>query len=171
MCDVTRSYVRHDSFIRVTCSMNVSPNSCRFVKYSSFMCVTCGMMRYWQPSETICDTTYLYLWHDSFVCVTWLVHMCDMNHLYAWHNSFICVTWLIWKWDMTWLIHMGDMTHSYVWADSFIRVTSLIHTCDMTHPHAWHDSFILVQSSVKRYPQMCICVVNVCLCGKCVFVW
>jgi len=50
-----------------------------------------------------------YVWHDSFIFVTWLIHMCGMTHSYVWHDSFICVTWLI---------HTGDMTHSYVWHDS-----------------------------------------------------
>ena len=44
------------------------------------------------------------MWHDSFICVTWLIHMCDMTHSYVWHDSFI-----------------------YVWHDSFICVTWLIH--------------------------------------------
>jgi len=48
--------------------------------------------------------THSYVWHDSFICVTWLIHMCDMTHSYVWHDSFICVT------------------HSYVW---------LIHVCQV----------------------------------------
>jgi len=103
--------------------------------------------------------------HDSFIPVTWLIHMCDMTHSYVWHDSFTCVTWLIHVRDMTqsyvrydsficvtWLIHMCDMTHStgrpchcalhlpLRWHDSFICVTWLIHMCDMTHSHVWHDS-------------------------------
>jgi len=75
------------------------------------------------------------VWHDSFICVTWLIHVCDMTHSYVWHDSFICVTWLV---------HVCDMTRSYVWHHSFIRVTWLIHMCDMTHSYVWHDSFIRV---------------------------
>jgi len=30
-----------------------------------------------------------------------LTHMCDMPHPYVWHNSFICATWLIHMCDMT----------------------------------------------------------------------
>ena len=89
MCDMTHSYVRHDSFIRVTWLMHT------------------------------CDMTHSYVWHDSFICVTWLIHTCDMTHSYVWHDSFICVTWLIHTCDMsqsftcvTWLIHMCGMTHS-----------------------------------------------------------
>jgi len=94
----------------------------------------------------MCDMTHSYVWHDSFICGTWLFHMWDMTHSYVWHDSFICVTWRI---------HMCDMTHSYVWQDSFacvthscawhdtlICVTWPIHMCDMTHSYVWHDSFI-----------------------------
>jgi len=104
----------------------------------------------------MCHMTHSPVWHDSFICVTWLIHMCDMTHSYVWHDSsyvwhdsFICVTWLI---------HMCDMTHSYmwhdssyVWHDSFTCVpglmqfaTWLIHICDMTHLYVWHGSFICV---------------------------
>ena len=86
--------------------------------------------------------THLYVWHDSFVCVTWLIRMCDMTHSYVWHDSFICVTWLI---------RMCDMTHSYVWHDSFIRVTWLIRMCDMTHSYVWHDWFVYDMTQVPTY--------------------
>jgi len=73
--------------------------------------------------------THSYMWHDSFICVTWLIHMCDMTHSYVWHDSFICVTWRI---------HMYDMTHSHVWNNSFICAPWLTHMCDTTHSHWWH---------------------------------
>jgi len=47
--------------------------------------------------------TYSHARHDSFICVTWLIHICDMTHSHVWHDSFTCVTWLI---------HMCDMSHS-----------------------------------------------------------
>ena len=73
------------------------------------------------------------VWHDSFISVTWLIHMCDMPHSYAWFDLFVCVTLLI---------RMCDMTHSYVQHNAFIRATWRIHMCDMTHSYVWHDSFI-----------------------------
>jgi len=39
----------------------------------------------------MCDMTHSYVWHDSFIRVTWLIHMCDMTHSYVWHDSFIYV--------------------------------------------------------------------------------
>jgi len=110
------------------------------------------------------------VWHDSFICVTWLIHMCDMTHSYVWHDSFICVTWLLFEcvtclihaWHdsfirdsvicVTWLIHICDMTHSYMTRHHtglivthwFICVTWLTCMCDMTRSYAWHDSFICV---------------------------
>jgi len=99
--------------------------------------------------------THSYVWHDSFIRVTWLIHTCDMTHSYVCetihscecHDSFMCVTWLI---------PICDMTHLYVWHDSsicerndsFLWVPWLIHVCDMTHSHVWHGSFICVTSRI-----------------------
>jgi len=60
----------------------------------------------------ICDMIDPYVWHDSSICVTWLINTCDMSCVtlrlqlppktpcewrktYVWHDSFICVTWPI----------------------------------------------------------------------------
>jgi len=61
------------------------------------------------------------VWHDSFICVTWLVHTCDMTRSYMWHDSTIHVTWLV---------HVCNMTPSCVWNDG----SALQNT--HTHPHA-----------------------------------
>ena len=98
------------------------------------------------------------IWHESFTCETWLVHMWDMTQAYvcilhsgAWHVPFTCVTWFF---------RMCDMTHSYVRHDSFTCVTWLILICDMTylyvctqqtrqahnmtHTHVQHDAYTRV---------------------------
>jgi len=79
-----------------------------------------------------CDVTHSYVWRDSFIRVTWLIHMCDVTHLLL----ILCVTWLIII-NATWLIHKCDVTHScgtwliHVGRDSFIY-----------RNYVWHDSFI-----------------------------
>ena len=105
--------------------------------------------------------TRSYMWHDSFVKVTWLIHICDMTHPYMWYNSFIYVTRLVYQW----LIHIDNCntlqhtathcntlqhtaTHCNTSQDSyinysFIYVTRLVHICDMTHSYRW-DSFMYV---------------------------
>jgi len=82
--------------------------------------------------------THSYVWHDSFIFVTWLIYKCDSN------PCIITGTPSFPFKRATHRIHMCDMTHSYVWHDSFICVTRLIHTCDTTHSYVWHDSFICV---------------------------
>ena len=101
----------------------------------------------------MCDMTHSYASHDSFICVTWLIHMCHMTHSYVRHDSFICVTWLN---------HMCDMAHYYVWSllihtcvactrssmciciqNWCVHVTCLIHMCIMLI-HTWYHESIRV---------------------------
>ena len=95
--------------------------------------------------------THSCMWHDLFVCVTWLIHgskskmfkrcliVFDMTHLYVfvyrWHESFIDM------WHDSF-----DMTHSYMWHDSFDMTHFIwfIRICDMTHSYMWHDLFVCV---------------------------
>ena len=98
-----------------------------------------------------CHLTHSCVWHDSFICVTWIIHLsvrCDSL------VSGCAVTHLIHEW-----IHSCDLTHPYVWynscsvwPDSFIRVTWLIHSCDLTHSYVWYNS-----CSVR--PDSSICVI------------
>jgi len=102
------------------------------VWHDSYICVT------WLIP--MCDMTHTYVWHDSYICVTWLIHMCDMTHTYVWHDSYMCDMTHTYVWHDS---YMCDMTHTYVWHDSYICVTWLIHMCAMTHSYVWHDSFTL----------------------------
>jgi len=62
-----------------------------------------------------------HMWHNSFTCVTWLIHTCDMTHSHMWHDSFTHVTWLV---------RTCDITHSHRWHDSFTHMTWLIRICE-----------------------------------------
>jgi len=93
-----------------------------------------------------------YVWYDSFICMTWFIHVCNMTRLYVWHASFICVTWLV---------HMCNMTHSYVRHDSFTCVTWLLHVRDMTPQYERPVSLICVTWLMHVWCDTFICVVCV----------
>jgi len=158
LCDMTHLYVWYDSFICVTWLIRMCDVTHLYVWwcYPQFEMWRPDVCLYVRHDESfVWHMTHLYVWHDSFICVTWLIHVCDMTHSYVWRDSFICVLVLsaIWILEFGDLMcvrmcvmsnHMCDMTHSYVSHDSFICVTWLIHVCDMTRSYVWHDSFICV---------------------------
>ena len=115
------------------------------------------------------DTTHSYGWHYPVIRdVTLVVPLkCDMTHSGVGHDSFICVTWLIHMCDMTYssvrttvtivVPLMCDMAHSYMWRDtlcspyvchdSFIYVMRAMTlnvplVCDMTYSHVGHNSVL-----------------------------
>ena len=63
-------------------------------------------------------------WHDSFICVTWLIHAYEMTHTYVtwhadrwyllkWNDTFLCVAWRTRSMTHTYECVMLKMTHSY----------------------------------------------------------
>jgi len=124
----------------------------------------------------MCHTTHSYVWHDSFIFLTWLILTCDMTPpcdmtrlFHLCDMTFRVCNVPIHMWDM---IHsylqcdnMCDITlpfvwhyssyvwraHSYVWHDSFLCVTWLVHMCDMTRSYVWHDSFLCVTYLVHMW--------------------
>jgi len=135
MCDMTHSYVWHDSLICVT-----------------WLTHTCTWLIRRASAAAVIAL------HDSFIRVTWLIrralaaatleshyswltHTCDITH-----DSIIVVTCLIrgtlaaptLESHDSWLTHMCDMTH-----DSIICVTCLIRGTLAAATLESHDSFIL----------------------------
>jgi len=126
ICDMIYSYVWLDSFM---CVISLFHDLfCRhlYVRHDSFVRVTWIMH--------VCDMTYFFAYFAGAI----VIHICDIIYSYVWRDSFMCMTWLA-----HYLFHTGDC-HSYVWHDSFICVTWLIHMCDMTHLYVRHDSVIRV---------------------------
>jgi len=96
---------------------------------------------------------HLYVWHDYFICVTWLIHMSSFPGLKPGDKWCLCAA----RWKVchdsftcgTWLIHMCDMMHSHVWHDSSyvtINGASVLHAgrWAMTHARVGLDSFTCV---------------------------
>ena len=104
----------------------------------------------WQMTH-LCDMTHWYVWHDSFICVTWLIHICDMTHWYVWCHMFIdmcdvtCVMWLIRMCGMTLLMvndklrEMIGRTRSYVCNiyDIFMYIHVYMHSCIHVYMHLY----------------------------------
>jgi len=101
MCDVTNIWMRHIwTWIIHTCD-----KSRWHVWHDSLTCIRCPIyrtqvlgvftLRAAMLLIQMYDMTHSYMWHGSFLCMTWLTHMCDMTHLYVWHDFFTCVPGLI----------------------------------------------------------------------------
>jgi len=152
MCDMSRfrdmphPYVLHDPFICASWILHIYNATWRidtchitnsyahtmnqsYVYRDSLICVT-GLIH-------MCAMTRSFVHYDSFIYAMWLIHMCDMNHSYSWREE-ICIC---------------DMIHSYMHHDSLIRVFTyatwhtymrLMHMCDMTYAYVWHDLCICV---------------------------
>jgi len=132
------------------------------------------------------NVTHSYVWTDSFIRETWLIHVRHDSFIYewvmsrnssSWHASFIRVTWLLHMCDMThpprlhptpstkvtWLIQLCDVTHSYV--------TWLIHMCDAIfrastlHPHStfFPLSCFLFRKFLPPLPSSKPCVTFICV--------
>ena len=123
VCDITDSYVRHDSFICATWLIHMCDTTHSYVRHDSVY-----------RRIHMCDVTYAFEWHDSSVRVTWF-HTCVMTHSYVWNDLFI---------HATWFIHTSDMFDCHVCNDSFIYVTWLHHICAIAHLYVCHNSSILV---------------------------
>ena len=109
--------------------------------------------------------THSYVSHDSFICVTWLIHMCDMTHSYAtWPISHththeqVFDTAEIEMSASNYVASFQKFPHTHI-QDSFICVPWLIHMCAMTHvasfqkfPHTRiQDSFTCVPWLILLY--------------------
>ena len=113
-------------------------------------------------SKTVVSTSrddpvrLVYIWHDSFMCVVWRIHL-TLNSYWkfaqvllkckyeadfqpqsdVWHDSFICVVWRI---------HVYEVAHSYVWHGTLLSHAWYAYGAWRIH-RVDHESFIRVTSS------------------------
>ena len=126
-------------FICETWLIDIRDKTYLYVWSDSLLCLTFSFMCVTCFIQ-MCGMFYSNVRHASFRCVAWLMRMCHVTHSYLWHDLFIFVTWLI---------HICDMTHSYVWCLLYLTkvitsIDQLCYTSGTCHSYMWHDSFICV---------------------------
>jgi len=91
------------------------------------------------------------VWHDLFICVTWLIHMCDIMHSRVWYDSLTCNwTWSLngsWYWrkksaamlsaTSPALMDMKEAFHIYEWAMSHILTSRATYLNELFHIFGW----------------------------------
>jgi len=127
VCDVTHLCVWHDSLCVI------------------WLIHMCDVTRSYESV-----TTHSCAWCDSFVCVAWLIRICDMTNSYVWHDSFMRVTWLfffgcVWyEWQDV-CSCVCYVIRSYVWhiQDEWVMSHTLcLHDGVTNSVYAWHCSLI-----------------------------
>ena len=73
--DMTHSYVRYDSIMRVTRLLHMRDITHSYVQHNSFVM--------WLIHS--CDMTRPYVWHDSFMCVTLCTFICGFLWTHSYH--------------------------------------------------------------------------------------
>jgi len=122
--------------------------------------------------------THSYVWHDSFICVTWLIHMCDVTHSYVWHDSFTYVTYAKWP---TWLGRshprpwLGPRdTQDWYWEGVKARFVCIlaVYILYMCLPPA---PIIGATRHPRRYWEgvnaRCVCILGVYILHVCIWAW
>jgi len=118
-----------DMWIRRFTRMNLS--CLRFNQGCVYVCVCTRARVCVCVCACVCvgTTPSVFVWHDSFIGLTWLILKCDMAHLYRYHVVFTCVLC-----DT----HMCVMWHTHVCHVTHTRVSCDTHTCVMGHTHVCH---------------------------------
>jgi len=98
MCDVSPLHVWHDSFMCVTWRIHAYPRRPPPLSRSNLpvhMCDVSHSCMTWLMYVRFKTDPYRSWASISADHSNLPVHMCDVSHSHAWHDSFMCVTWLI----------------------------------------------------------------------------
>ena len=107
-----------------------------------------------------------YVWHDSFICVTRLVHICDITHSYFWYDLFIFCTSIFIFWTYFTKAPLSHVLHRVALRCSvlqFVAVWCSVLQCvavyildilskgaSVTHRHARHHPYKCDMSHMKE---------------------
>jgi len=110
------------------------------VQYDAFTCAIwclhpCDMTLSYVRTPYL-HVSRLYVLHDSFVYVTWLICLCDMTHLSMWHDSFVYVTWRFHMYDtpdllsficLIYVCYMSCSTYKSTWYVLYVIICAICH--------------------------------------------
>jgi len=116
-----------------------------WMSYANYEWVTARMNYSWHIYMALSPVTLSPVTH---YLVPWLIRMCDMTHLYMCHDSFICITWLIHTCALTqssvWS-RRSQCRHS----------NKSCHTCKRVTSHIWMSHVTHVKSLVTHMNEPC----------------
>jgi len=133
----------------------------------------------WHDSS-ICVTWLIYVWHDSSICVTWLIHICDYaTHIYIHlYKGSAVLLWLI-HMTLSFVTHhewVMCMSHEYIhiYKGSAVLLLSRRTSVEKHHPHAtWHVvcrtwerdmAYSYVAWHVGKTPPICDVACHIWIC-------
>jgi len=109
----------------------------------------------------MCDATTSYIWHDSFICETWLscvTHTCVpqtyVKHMNVSYHTHECVTSHLWMRHVT---HMNASRHTYecvtshIWMRHVTHMNESRHTYDCVTSHLWLRLITRMNASYHTY--------------------
>jgi len=101
--------------------------------------------------------THSYLWHDSCICATWLIHMYVMTLWETWgaERSFYTFQWVMLRINeschiwMSHVTHLNESCHTYEWVMSHIWMSHGTHMYESCH--TWMSHVTHMNESCHTY--------------------
>jgi len=139
----------------------------------------------------MCDMTHSYVWHDSFTCATWLLHLCDMTLIHMWILRWLWVRDIQmthWLWDVL-ITHRVEFFSFFLWwgeSDLSLRTLKYLgptltffRAIYEPRPHiVFGFGSVIICTRVRECMRVCVCATKVdsdgdrnCQVRVCVSVW
>ena len=153
---MTRTYVRHDSFI--CCASDLvalrtsvaTAHSYLCVRHESLLCAIWLVVCATWLIRLSCFGSFCFLrWceHDISTCVTWLIYMCDMTRSHVRHGSDICATSLVHLSSFRYIhiykrvlcIHIHTHIYIYIYVYTYIYTYIYTYSCMYTYIRNTHS--------------------------------
>ena len=122
----------------------------------------------------MCDMTHSYVWHDSFTCATWLLHLCDMTLIHMWILRWLWVRDIQmthWLWDVL-ITHRVEFFSFFLWwgeSDLSLRTLKYLgptltffRAIYEPRPHiVFGFGSVIICTRVRECMRVCVCATKV----------